>query len=243
MFVKILGIILAIFLLFAFGSLSEYLANFFIYIVAGAKKLEPQVYVPLTVTILTAILGLTATLITQFLTKKREINTQIRIREREIDSAFRERKIGIYLEFLEAVESSLIAANPKLSSKKVDDGILALTLIKVRTKAVLWGSPGVLQTLSQLSKVGEGNTLRMLSVFDQIQREMRKDLGLSNEGLEADFFVKIILNEEDGIENTAISRMRLDRGSDAVLHLIQWITGLHDWRCQSFYPVRASSMR
>jgi len=164
-------------------------------VVKGAKTLEPTIYVPLVVTLTTASLGLGATLY-----------SQARTRRQEIESAFRERKIEIYLDFLNTLKEVFLAEKKELNRPKVKQSELVVKLIEVRTKAVLWGSTGVLQALSEFSKVGENNPRAMLSVMDRLQREMRKDLGLSNSGLEEEFFIKLILRnpeELDQISNSA----------------------------------------
>jgi hypothetical protein len=164
-------------------------------VVKGAKTLEPTIYVPLVVTLTTASLGLGATLY-----------SQARTRRQEIESAFRERKIEIYLDFLNTLKEVFLAEKKELNPPKVKQSELVVKLIEVRTKAVLWGSTGVLQALSEFSKVGENNPRAMLSVMDRLQREMRKDLGLSNSGLEEEFFIKLILRnpeELDQISNSA----------------------------------------
>ena len=161
----------------------------------GARSLEPNIYVPLGITVLTAILGLSATLY-----------TQARIRKREIESAFRERKIEIYLDFLEKLETLIIAQKPELGVTQPSENELAIGLIKVRTKAVLWGSVGVLKALNDFSKVGRTEPIEMFTVFDTIQREMRKDLGLSNKGLGESFFIKLILSDPSEFDKMVLNK-------------------------------------
>ncbi len=169
------------------GFLGYEFLKLFLTVIEGARTLEPSVYVPLAATITTAVLGLTATLY-----------SQNKARKRAVESAFRERKIAIYLEFLQTFERLMLAAKSELNLEPVDQNELTIKLVKVRTQAVLWGSTGVLKALSEFTKVGEGNPLKMLRVMDNIQREMRKDLGLSNFGLETNFFTTLILsNPED----------------------------------------------
>ncbi len=158
-------------------------------VVSGAKTLAPSVYVPLTVTIFTASLGLAATLI-----------TQSKNRKREVEAALRERKIAIYLDFLEAVERLILASKPELKMAPIDENELVVKLVKVRTKAVLWSSPGVLRALNNFGKLGMVEPLAMLRAIEDVQREMRKDLGLSNLGLNADFFSKLILTSDSEFE-------------------------------------------
>ncbi len=71
-------------------------------VISGASELSPSVYVPLVITVLTATLGLIATLYTQQL-----------IRKREIEASHRERKIELYLDFLEVMDSFVEDAEKK----------------------------------------------------------------------------------------------------------------------------------
>ncbi|WP_377512488.1 hypothetical protein [Octadecabacter sp. R77987] len=156
----------------------------------GARELKPEVFVPLSITVLTAILGLSATLY-----------SQNRIRKREIEAAYRERKVEIYLDFLKTLESLFVAAKPDLGQEPIDQNALVLKLMDIRTKAVLWGSTGVLQALSDLTKMGDAPSPRsMFRVMERIQREMRRDLGLSNFGLAQDFFSKMALTDPDELD-------------------------------------------
>ncbi|MDJ0821142.1 MAG: hypothetical protein QNJ09_04920 [Paracoccaceae bacterium] len=169
------------------GYTTYHLYNLTKFIIQGAKTLSPQVYVPLTVTVLTAALGLAAALF-----------TQRSIRLREIESSHRERKLEIYLDFLKFYESALISEKPELEGETFDEKEVAKKLIEFRTKAVLWGSPGVLRQVSLLTKLDGAGPTVIFSVLENIQREMRKDIGLSNWGLEKDFFAKLPLrNPED----------------------------------------------
>jgi hypothetical protein len=155
----------------------------------GAKTLEPAIYVPLTVTVTTAVLGLGATLY-----------TQSRSRKRDIEAAFRERKVEIYLDFLKTMEQVLLAGKPELGLAPIDQNALVIKLVSIRTHAVLWGSSGVLKELSNFTKVGEGNPKKMFRVIEKLQREMRNDLGLSNSGLEQDFFSRLILSNPNDFD-------------------------------------------
>ncbi|MBN9888348.1 hypothetical protein [Salipiger abyssi] len=151
----------------------------------GAKTLEPSVYVPLTVTVITATLGLGATLYSQQVARRREI-----------ESAHRDRKLEIYLQFMEILEKITLSQKPELGGEKVDENEIARDLVGIRTKAVLWGSPGVLKGLHQLTQQGQ-SPKSLLDAMEEIQKEMRKDLGLSNFGLEKGFFAKLPLTDPE----------------------------------------------
>lgn len=75
-----------------------------------------------------------------------------------------------------------------------------MTLFKVRTKAVLWGSPGVLEALSDFTKLDEANPAKGMLVLEKLQTEMRKDLGLSNKGLGNNFFIKMMLSDPEELD-------------------------------------------
>lgn len=177
-------LLLAVCILFVFVGLQTWKIS--VHVIEGAKTLKPNVYVPLTITILSAALGLSATLY-----------TQARTRRREIEAAFRERKIAIYLDFLETIESISLAVNNEIDVPAPDQEELVIKLVKMRTKCVLWGSTGVLKALNDFTKVGAGNTMKMMLTLDNIQREMRKDLGLSNFALEKFFFTKLSLKSDE----------------------------------------------
>ena len=185
---KILGIFFAVAIILGAlsvsGIISYNLFHIFLAVFEGAKELKPEVYVPLSITVATAVFGLTATLY-----------TQVSNRKREIDSAYRERKLEIYLQFLKTLEKLALATKPELGGQPTDINKLTVELMDIRTKAVLWGSPKVLQSISQMSKMSEGDTATMFKVMDNIQRNMRKDLGLSNMGLGDLFFVKLSLTD------------------------------------------------
>lgn len=186
---KALGYIFGVLLVLTAIALAATVAYYSIHIIKaiidGAQQLQPKIYVPLVVTVLTASLGLAATLYAQFLTRRREV-----------EAAHRERKIEIYLQFMNILEQLYLSNSENLEIRPIDENETARKLIGIRTKAVLWGSPGVLRALSKFGK--SSNTLKAISEnLEEIQREMRKDLGLSNSGLEKGFFAKLPIGDPD----------------------------------------------
>jgi hypothetical protein len=153
------------------------------------KSISPEIYVPLTVVVLTAIFGLMATFLNQ-----RHSRKQLQ------ENAFRERKVEIYLDFLKIVETVLVSQKPEISGTPLDQGALALKLIEFRTKAVLWASPEVLKCLDNFTKLQVRKDIDLFQVLEDMQREMRNDLGLSNIGLGTDFFAKLSLSDPEDLE-------------------------------------------
>jgi len=155
---------------------------------ASAIVLKPNVFFPLAVTVLTAFLGLAATL-----------HTQRETRRREIEAAYRKDKVEAYLAFLKLIERLLAQTKSDLGLEKMPEKELIEAMMDIRTRAILWGSPGVLKGLSNLTKM-EMLGISPFDVLEELQREIRKDLGLSNEGLEQDFFAKLPLRDPDDLE-------------------------------------------
>ena len=118
-------VLLAVLILLA-AFLGYKLFELSLVVVEGARTLEANVYVPLAVTITTAVFGLTATLY-----------SQNKARKREVEAAFRERKISIYLEFLQTYERLMLAAKTELNLEPVNQNELVIKLVQVRTQAVL----------------------------------------------------------------------------------------------------------
>mgnify|MGYP003678238902 CR=1 FL=1 len=190
----ILGVLILLLGLLGFLFLGYHSVKILTAIYNGAKTLEPTVYVPLSITIFTAVIGLTVTLYTQTVSRRREI-----------ESAHRDRKLQIYLEFMKLLENLILSEKPELGGTKIESNQIARELVTIRTKAVLWGSPGVLKFLARLAQSGQ-SPLELFDTIEGIQREMRKDLGLSNRGLKEGFFSKINLSDPEELD-----RMRAER--------------------------------
>ena len=150
-------------------------------------KLEPGIFIPLAVTFVTAVGGLGATLWTTIHNKKQQV-----------DADFREKKVEIYLSFVQLL-AGLMQANKGTDAKEPPQDMVE-ALIDIRTKATLWSSPGVLMALNELGKSDEKDTKRLFHAVDRVQREMRLDLGLSNEELEELFFIKHLLKSEKDVD-------------------------------------------
>lgn len=170
-------------LLVATGAITGVLFGIYAFL-----KLEPSVFIPLAVTFVTAVGGLGATLWTTTHNKKQQV-----------DADFREKKVEIYLNFVQLL-AGLMQANKDTNAKDPPQGMVD-ALIDIRTKATLWSSPGVLKALNELAKSDEKDTKRLFCAVDRVQREMRLDLGLSNQELEELFFVKHLLKSEKDVDD------------------------------------------
>lgn len=158
-------------------------------LIYSALQLQPAIYLPLGVTVLTALLGLSATL-----------HTQRETRRREIEAAYRKEKVDAYLSFLKLIENLLAQTKPELGREKMSENDIVDAMMDIRTRAILWGSPGVLKGLYKFPKM-QHLKISPLDVLEELQREIRIDLGLSNEGLGKDFFAELPLGNPEDLKN------------------------------------------
>ena len=180
-FIYVISIIIFIAICFILIFSAYWILQLASVVISGASELAPNIYVPLTITVLTASLGLVATLYTQQLTRKREI-----------EASHRERKIELYLEFLEVMDS--FVENADKDPQTNDIGIARLK--KAKTKATLYGSTAVLKAFKKLSRQG-ASTVELMDAVDELKRSMRRDLGLKTWDLEAGFFAKFMLSDPE----------------------------------------------
>ena len=117
-------------------------------------------------------------------------------RKKEIESHFRNKKIQIYDEFLQEFFKLFHQQDNSTSSDEQD---LTLFLVEWQRKMILWGGSNVLASYikwkNQLAK-GEPNAQSMF-LTDDFFKAIRKDLGLSNRGLEKGIFVHLILKNSE----------------------------------------------
>ena len=158
----------------------------FHFVVSGAKTLEAATYVPLTLTLFTALLGLFVTLW-----------TQSRARRRSIEEAHRGKKVDLYLSLLSFLKNMQLATKPEFSELKVDENELVLKMAEFRTEMTLWASPSVLKAFHSVTAMqpDQATPKAILSKIDPLYKAMRKDIGLSNLGLDQFFFAKSMLSD------------------------------------------------
>ena len=152
---------------------------------------EPKVSVIVIGAILTALFGLAGVLYTQRQTKLREI-----------DEAHRPNKVEIYSEFIEIVQRIITKDNEDSPFEKLEQDELTLFLAKFQRSMMLWSRPSVITAYAEfdtLTKTKAGPE-ELLPAIDELYREMRKDIGLSNEGLLKNQLVKFHLTDPESLD-------------------------------------------
>ena len=116
-------------------------------------------------------------------------------RKKEIESHFRERKVEIYDEFLKEF-FKLFSGN---DDQAPDEGDLVSFLREWQRKMILWGGADVLASyLKWKIHLGKGEpNAQSMFLTEEFFKSIRKDLGLSNRGLEKGIFVHFILRNSE----------------------------------------------
>jgi len=65
---------------------------------------------------------------------------------------------------------------------------------------MLWGSPKVLNAYTAFRKAGQEENPQVIILVDDILRAMRRDLGLSNWGLQRGDLVKMLLTDPEKVD-------------------------------------------
>lgn len=121
-------------------------------------------------------------------------------RKREIDAHFREKKLAIYDEFLQFLFGLMhergqndVSGAEEVSQAHVD------FLREWQRKLILWGGSSVIVVYIGWMRRFRSGAMDLSSVttMDEMFRAIRKDLGLSNRGLEKGAFLHMILKDSD----------------------------------------------
>ncbi len=116
-------------------------------------------------------------------------------RKKDIEAHFRERKVEIYDEFLKEFFKWFTGDDKETPNEQN----LVVFLREWQRKMILWGGSDVLSSYLKWRRnlsAGEPNAQTMFLTEDFF-KSIRKDLGLSNRGLEKGIFVYFILRNAD----------------------------------------------
>lgn len=167
---------------------------------------DPKVIAAIVTVCGTLITGVILALINQRNGKKREIEAQKsiserelqvqkQIREREIEESHRERKVAIYLEFVNLVSAFMQGHNRENKKKPLNQQQILDKIEKFQNGILLWGGPSVLKAyLNYRINAGKGSN-ELFPSIDALYRAIREDIGLSNNGLEKFDTVRLYLKD------------------------------------------------
>lgn len=149
-----------------------------------------------------SIIGAMATIIVSI---SATIITQTQIKLREVEEAYRTKKVEVYEEFLNTVTSLVMAENNNVSVQALSQQDLVNYWVKFKTNILLWGSPEVIkcQLAFELAAQKKGN---VFIEVDNLYKAIRKDLGLSNQGLNNYELIKMYLKDPQELDQVIASK-------------------------------------
>ena len=123
------------------------------------------------------------------------------IKKREERNAHREKKIEIYSEFIDIAQRMLAGSNENVNMKEVEEEELQDFFFRFNRDILLWGSPGVIKSFMEFKKGSNdvGNK-HILFVVNDLYKEFRKDIGLSNFGLNSNELIKVNLTDPEELD-------------------------------------------
>lgn len=159
--------------------------SFFVFSLTAA---DPKISAAIVGAMATVFVGLTAVIITQRQTKIREV-----------EEAHRTKKVEIYEKFLQMISSLLAGQNDETSIKAPTEQNLVDYLVEFKTEILLWGSPEVIKCQLEFEDMTRKNGDLFLAV-NNLYKAIRKDIGLSNKGLNNLELVKMYLKDPEELD-------------------------------------------
>lgn len=122
-------------------------------------------------------------------------------KEKVVYEAHREKKAEIYNGFMDTMITQLVKNmnDGKSGDELLPDNLLEF-LYKFTAQVIIYGSPDVINAFDKFKNLPENNSPIILSIIDDLFREMRKDLGESNKTIEANTLMGLyIIGGKDAI--------------------------------------------
>ena len=126
-------------------------------------------------------------------------------KDRAAFEAHRERKAEVYDNFMNMVMKVLKNAKSKSSDGTViPENDLEEFFHKFTSKVLIYGGPGVVKAFSDWRVVDPQDKMKPLVLIDKLFREMRKDLGESNKGIDNNELIGLfIIGGKSELEETS----------------------------------------
>lgn len=182
---KTINTILGIFILICIGY-GVYLLV--IKILGLFSIIKPEILVAIIGGMATIMAGIVAVIINNRYTK-----------QRDIEETHRAKKVEIYKEFLETISKMMAKENKAVTIEKISDQELINYLVKFKTEIILWGSPEVIKCQLQFEHIEREND-KVFKATDNLYKAIRKDIGLSNKGLNNFELIKMYLKDPSELD-------------------------------------------
>ena len=127
-------------------------------------------------------------------------------KEKVVYEAHREKKAEIYNEFMDTMITQLVKNmnDGKSGDELLPDNLLEF-LYKFTAQVIIYGSPAVINAFDKFKNLPENDSPIILSIIDDLFREMRKDLGESNKDIEKNTLMGLyIIGGKDAINKLSL---------------------------------------
>jgi len=128
--------------------------------------------------------------------------TQYQINIRNITEAHRTKKVEIYETYLKTISAIMLETDP--GDADDEDNKVTHAVLKFKKEIVLWGSPEVIKCQVDFNTLGNTDTdtdtdtyAYAYGAIDNMCKAIRKDIGLSNKGLDNRELLKIYANSAE----------------------------------------------
>ncbi len=143
-----------------------------------------------------AIIGAMTTV---FVSISAVIITQRQTKAREVEEAHRAKKVEIYEKFIKTVTSIVAGENDEVSMQAPSQQELIDYLVDFKTEIMLWGSPEVIKAQLEFERVSK-NGGDIFEAVNNLYKSIRKDIGLSNSGLNNLELIKLYLKDPNELD-------------------------------------------
>jgi len=126
--------------------------------------------------------------------------SQQRTKKREIAESHRPKKTEIYSGFIRFTVETMRSSKSKKSADATSAAKLEKWFFEFTQDIMLWGSPKVLNAYTAFRTAGQQENPQVIILVDDILRAMRKDLGLSNWGLQRGDLIKMLLTDPEKVD-------------------------------------------
>lgn len=133
--------------------------------------------------------------------------SQRRIKKREVAEAHRPQKIEVYSQFMQTIVQVFLRSKDTGADNSTEGFVKEFEefFMSFTKGLIVWGSPGVIRAWQTFRRTSSSGAT-VLPLVDDILREIRRDLGNSNWGLQRGDLIKLFLKDPEELERMLTSK-------------------------------------
>ena len=177
------------------GLLAWFLYKFIVFIFVSLQGVDYKIII--------GIVGVMATIISSVWIASYNAR---KAKEKVVYEAHREKKAEIYNGFMDTMITQLVK---NMNDGKSGDELLPENLLEFlytfTAQVIIYGSPDVINAFDKFKNLPENDSPIILSIIDNLFREMRKDLGESNKNIDLNTLMGLyIIGGRDAINELSL---------------------------------------